>query len=628
EDQPTLEPFNLQLVLRQGDRKSNTVTINNFDAKTDVEIDSTTYADGKVTVKGHGEKGAKVKVTIGDQTVDATVGNDGQFTVSKAIAQTSNPQNLKVTAKITDNAGNTDSDNETVSIPAQSGGGSSTHSNQILPVVKAEFVGADGSLWLDNNSLFQMDSKGEVLRDKDGNPLAKEITVRGTVESSEEVKSVKVWYREDFRDVEAHTIIDYATYQKRYHEYIEHDLEVAVSGGQFEFTFTPDLSFYANTFPEIMVNIIATTETSHASSGTSIATTVANMPYSWEHSTMSITQTDATEVNLGGKKTLDGKNVELDEWVSAKHEAFSNYGEYINNNTAPFILAIYSKGKSKEDKDFPEDFQNVVNCEIFVNTDYKHNASAPDKWISSDLLNYQGKELGFPAMYTLPINNDTKLPTSYEDLPYTGTENGYMIRLGGFSLSDNVRNFDLSDYASEAVFQKGVYGYDDTYTIDGISIGKSLVIGDNPGDTTIIAPQKTPFALTQISWEGGNDTFVLNPHSGEMPYVYREGYNVVVIGNSVNGDVVSLENFNPTYDKIHLPEEIFTDIVDNEIREGNLAPQLLGSYLLFDESTGDLSYDFTGTGNSEYAITFAHFNGLLGGGTLTDDNFEFRTFTI
>ncbi|MBQ9619536.1 MAG: cadherin repeat domain-containing protein, partial [Neisseriaceae bacterium] len=49
DDQKTLEPENFQIVVRQGDRKSNTVTINNFDAKTDVEIDSTTYADGKVT---------------------------------------------------------------------------------------------------------------------------------------------------------------------------------------------------------------------------------------------------------------------------------------------------------------------------------------------------------------------------------------------------------------------------------------------------------------------------------------------------------------------------------------------------------------------------------------------------
>ena len=103
--------------------------------------------------------------------------------------------------------------------------------------------------------------------------------------------------------------------------------------------------------------------------------------------------------------------------------------------------------------------------------------------------------------------------------------------------------------------------------------------------------------------------------------------------------MVTIQNFNPEFDKIYLNEEIFTDIVDGKIREGiaaedidltypsnpTFSPKLLGSYLLYNQDNGELAYDCMGTGSYDNAVLFAKFTG----NPLLDDSvFHVETFTI
>ena len=171
-----------------------------------------------------------------------------------------------------------------------------------------------------------------------------------------------------------------------------------------------------------------------------------------------------------------------------------------------------------------------------------------------------------------------------------------------------------------------------------------ITLEGNEADNVLTAPQGT--VVGGDFWtSGGNDTFILNPNSGSVlaindnngkPFSFLE--NWIRFESPLDGSVVTIQNFNPEFDDIILPETIFTDIVDGRIREGiadeditytdtgrTFQPKLLGSYMLYNQETGELAYDCTGTGSYDNAVLFAKFTG----NPLLDDSvFRVETFTI
>lgn len=199
--------------------------------------------------------------------------------------------------------------------------------------------------------------------------------------------------------------------------------------------------------------------------------------------------------------------------------------------------------------------------------------------------------------------------------------------------------------------------YEDEYDIgfveteDGVRYRNDdvhIFLTGNEADNVLTAPQGK-VAGGAFYTSGGNDTFILNPNSGTIGQIYHVNetkdnpgpplYNRIHFESPLDGSVVTIQNFNPEFDKIYLNEEIFTDIVDGKIREGiaaedidltypsnpTFSPKLLGSYLLYNQDNGELAYDCMGTGSYDNAVLFAKFTG----NPLLDDSvFHVETFTI
>ena len=167
------------------------------------------------------------------------------------------------------------------------------------------------------SDVVETDAKGNIIYDQNGIAKAKEITIRGTVESTETVKTVKIWTG----DNPVNNGYYKAPYQKGnyastngFNEYTPHELEVEVKNGTFEFKYTPKFTqalYQSSSMNDLFsFHVIATTEKSGAKSGSSnslIGNFVIADPETYDQTiTSPRSESQQAQVSLGGSKTFSG----------------------------------------------------------------------------------------------------------------------------------------------------------------------------------------------------------------------------------------------------------------------------------------------------------------------------------
>ena len=111
---------------------------------------------------------------------------------------------------------------------------------------------------------------------------------------------------------------------------------------------------------------------------------------------------------------------------------------------------------------------------------------------------------------------------------------------------------------------------------------------------------------------GGADNDILNGGSGKDLLDGGAGADIFVFNTALGrSNIDTIQNFAAGEDRIHLESDIFTGL------SGDLAGAL-GTLLIYNRSTGALSYDADGSGTASAAIQFATLSKNL---TLTADNF-------
>ena len=111
---------------------------------------------------------------------------------------------------------------------------------------------------------------------------------------------------------------------------------------------------------------------------------------------------------------------------------------------------------------------------------------------------------------------------------------------------------------------------------------------------------------------GGADNDILNGGSGKDLLDGGAGADIFVFNTALGrSNIDTIQNFAAGEDRIHLESDIFTGL------SGDLAGAL-GTWLIYNRSTGALSYDADGSGTASAAVQFATLSKNL---TLTADNF-------
>ena len=611
-----------------------TVTINVEDVnekpeltlgKSEVSIKENVYGATITTVKATDPEGDKIAYTVNDDRFEV----DSKGNLKLKAGQSLDYEEAKtVSVKVTASDGKL-SDAKEVKITVQDDASDNAkHSDQILPVVKVKASATKDNLLVNPKEVCFFDSKGNIIydaiwADKDGKIhhkdviakgksyedivkeikayaksddivmkdivlKTKEITLTGTVESKETVDSVKI----------------YIDHSDGIHDFqVE---EVAVKNGQFSYTFKPHISYLDATGERGLVNynhieITATTKGSQATSGTNLSFILPEDGHLVSYSYNPLTGEHGI--------TQEIKDPDSHDWFADDDRVYhSSWENYLSGKVNYFICM---------DEDYGSGSSIYNYGEVFLSSNFKYSATALPKELT--LSNAQGGEFVFK---NLPDTYYIRDPDDYSSMQTT-----YM---NSFVLTGNAKNLDLSDLDKDfKVHQfKGPGQFDKEYQYSSADAdahscfdddGLVVLLG-NEKDNVLTAPQGFGVGGLFIS-SGGNDVFVLNPNQGAVIGTDRHNYggdnpskiylhNEIEFISPLDGSVAEIQNFNPEWDELFFNGSVFNNLLGSDgsnERYGEKLGDLLGSYFLYDKNKGELSYDFSGTGNHDTSVLFARF---------------------
>ena len=350
-----------------------------------------------------------------------------------------------------------------------------------------------------------------------------------------------------------------------------------------------------------------------------------------------------------------------------------------SNNSKAGNLDDYLSGKSSYvvQTHYEPQFENVIFSKDNINTnDFSYQLVHQSSWFNhiEEIGTGQTYDTYIPEYHQGYIENETWLnpnvvlqgndninATISYSVNALGTPEYYQSILTGYAddrnswASSSITKADIDNEVS-MVFNNKVYSENgiEIYTSsDDISNyyletplsgrGDEVFAIGNSGDNVITVT--VPGELYGYAQGGVIGTAFLDGKDGQDTLVGNIGVDVFSFSSALDGTVDTIKNFDVANDKIGLNATVFNQILkDNsvdsdppfvlnedtgefEFRDG--APystiglelensDVFGSYILHNQETGAVSYDYTGQGNYDAAIQFAQVDAGL---VLTASNF-------